>query len=494
MNRPILFYAAGLFMIICMGFALQKRTFHSGQKPETSLIPAGMVLVSGNEEIRPFLISALPVSNMDYFIYQQWLNKVFIDYPEVWLSSKIKTYKSNPVFNDPAETDYMGHPAYAAYPIRGASWMQAMEYCAWRTDRINEAVCIELGGLKWEEELKCTISENNFQTEAYINGQFEFCHKFNRYDSLLKGNRIRDNFSTVYDINPVRDFPFFHYGGRLPTEEEWLYFQQSKVNKPASFVGDFQRNIASYTGVSAAQTQWTEKQISKAREVSFSADFTEWMLEAEMQVKNYKRNYIRMFAENHMAPQNANLFLDAYGSLDQKDSLGHFPFRIMDVTPGGEALITFRYGSRYYKYRAVNLEPDREMADSIETWYRRSFICNPGVAMRTPNPGLNYAQRHMSIAGNRMWLSNWKTAFNLTTEMPPFVSVENDIAFLRNETTYQGLTTDTCLGCREELGIYRLRRGKSQRLQGLENIGYENTGFRFVLPWYGYALPRPIEW
>ena len=32
----------------------------------------------------------------------------------------------------------MSVPAYNNYPVVGISWVQATEYCKWRTDRLNE--------------------------------------------------------------------------------------------------------------------------------------------------------------------------------------------------------------------------------------------------------------------------------------------------------------------------------------------------------------------
>lgn len=40
---------------------------------------------------------------------------------------------------------YLTHPAYANYPVVGVSWEQAMAYCAWRSDLLNEAILLEKG-------------------------------------------------------------------------------------------------------------------------------------------------------------------------------------------------------------------------------------------------------------------------------------------------------------------------------------------------------------
>ena len=44
-------------------------------------------------------------------------------------------------------TQYFRHPAYQDYPVVGVSWQQAVDYCDWRTDRVNEKRLVESGAL-----------------------------------------------------------------------------------------------------------------------------------------------------------------------------------------------------------------------------------------------------------------------------------------------------------------------------------------------------------
>ncbi|HOY38916.1 MAG TPA: SUMF1/EgtB/PvdO family nonheme iron enzyme, partial [Bacteroidales bacterium] len=45
-------------------------------------------------------------------------------------------------YNEPMSQMYFWHPAYDNYPVVGVSWHQAMAYCQWRSDRLNEDILI----------------------------------------------------------------------------------------------------------------------------------------------------------------------------------------------------------------------------------------------------------------------------------------------------------------------------------------------------------------
>lgn len=36
--------------------------------------------------------------------------------------------------------NYLRHPAYREYPVVGVSWIQAVEFSNWRTNRYNELI------------------------------------------------------------------------------------------------------------------------------------------------------------------------------------------------------------------------------------------------------------------------------------------------------------------------------------------------------------------
>jgi hypothetical protein len=59
---------------------------------------------------------------------------------------------------------------YRDYPVVGVNWLQANDFCAWRTDRVNEAILIREGLF---EDYPSQINEDHFTTDAYLAAQYE---------------------------------------------------------------------------------------------------------------------------------------------------------------------------------------------------------------------------------------------------------------------------------------------------------------------------------
>jgi formylglycine-generating enzyme required for sulfatase activity len=51
-------------------------------------------------------------------------------------------WRDEMAYNEPYTEYYFRHPAYSFYPVVGVSWDQAMAYCQWRTDRVNEQILV----------------------------------------------------------------------------------------------------------------------------------------------------------------------------------------------------------------------------------------------------------------------------------------------------------------------------------------------------------------
>ena len=116
-----------------------------------------------------FYMDETEVRNLDYQEYLYWLERVFVpaDLKVVWDNAQ----PDQNVWRDQlkyAETQveyYFKHPSFREYPVVGVNWLQATNYAAWRTDRVNEMILAEQGFINWNPE---PTPEGYFNTEAYL--------------------------------------------------------------------------------------------------------------------------------------------------------------------------------------------------------------------------------------------------------------------------------------------------------------------------------------
>ncbi|CAG5086604.1 SUMF1/EgtB/PvdO family nonheme iron enzyme [Parvicella tangerina] len=181
------------------------------------------------------------VSNQAYCEYLYWTKRTFgMDYPLVYLNALPDTlaWEKEVGRGNNYVKNYLRHPAYANYPVVGVSWMQANNYCDWRTDRVNEMILIREGILQNNPN---QINEDNFNTEAFLTGQY------------VSG--IRDE-NMLSDLNPYREKRLVRWEDgillpsyRLPTEVEWEYAAsagvtldkktEKKINQTLTHFGQF---------------------------------------------------------------------------------------------------------------------------------------------------------------------------------------------------------------------------------------------------------------
>ncbi len=164
--------------------------------------------------VSSFYMDETEVSNIYWLEYLYWLKRVYgEDYPEIYRKALPDTlvWRSKLAYNEPYVEYYLRHPAYSDYPVVGVNWLQANDFCAWRSDRVNEAILIREGLF---EHFPQQYNEDHFSTDAYLAGQYE------------SGKRV----DGLPDLDPDKEFRNVRMEDgmllpryRLPTEAEWEF-------------------------------------------------------------------------------------------------------------------------------------------------------------------------------------------------------------------------------------------------------------------------------
>ncbi len=130
--------------------------------------------------VNSFFIDKTEVANVHYREYLYWLENVFgqagMDSVVDQARPDTLVWRSELAFNEPYVEYYFRHPSYNYYPVVGVNWVQATEYCKWRTGRVNELALINKGYLDKKSQIKKELNgagQDNFDTKAYLMGEYQ---------------------------------------------------------------------------------------------------------------------------------------------------------------------------------------------------------------------------------------------------------------------------------------------------------------------------------
>lgn len=100
-------------------------------------VPLNALAEPGEFKVGAFYMGAYEVCNFDYLEYLYWLSREkYEKYAPALPDTTVWTTKR--MYNQGYLEYYLRHPAYRYYPLVGVTHQQALDYCAWLTDRYNE--------------------------------------------------------------------------------------------------------------------------------------------------------------------------------------------------------------------------------------------------------------------------------------------------------------------------------------------------------------------
>jgi len=174
--------------------------------------------------VSSFYMDQTEVTNFYWLEYLYWLDRAYSkNYPMVYKNALPDTlcWRSPLAFNEKYVEYYLRHPAYRDYPVVGVSWIQASDYCKWRTDRVNEYILIREGVLDFNIKQENSAT---FDTESYLAGQYGNIEGENGVirnpQDLNPSNEVDGRLGTrIVRMEDGILLPRY----RLPTEAEWEF-------------------------------------------------------------------------------------------------------------------------------------------------------------------------------------------------------------------------------------------------------------------------------
>ncbi|MEZ4920058.1 MAG: SUMF1/EgtB/PvdO family nonheme iron enzyme [Saprospiraceae bacterium] len=368
--------------------------------------------------VSSFYMDETEIANVDYRWYLWWTYNTFGEtYPEVWRRALPDTlvWREELEYNEPLVETYFRHPAYENYPVVGVSWEQANEFCHWRTNRVNEMILIEKGIIDPTPDQK---NENNFDSEAYLVGQYEPAVRKNLPDIRTGGERrVR-----LEDGILLPEY-------RLPTEAEWEYAALSLVGKQATskdelitdrriypwdgtttryqkrnkyqgrMLANFKRSGGDYGGMAGALNDkaFTPSEVrdnwpNDYGLYNMAGNVNEWTADLFRPMTSVD---LRDVDNHELNPYRGNIFehkiLDPdTGAPIEKDSLGRLQYQLADTTETAlrdnykrPEVYNYLDGDKEstveYRYGISTLISDKARVIKGGSWADRAFWMSPGT-------------------------------------------------------------------------------------------------------------------
>ncbi len=184
------------------------------------------------QHVQSFYMDETEVTNAMYMEYLDWIKRVYPPAEENFRAiyhgalPDTLVWRNRLGFNEVMTENYLRHPGYGEYPVVGVSWIQAVEFANWRSDRVNEYNLEKAGYLKRDAKITDVNAESTFSTDTYINAP---TLTYGGNEEVINGEKRNKRYvrtdadGNESNIYATRETGIISPKYRLPTETEWEY-------------------------------------------------------------------------------------------------------------------------------------------------------------------------------------------------------------------------------------------------------------------------------